>query len=69
MIEKSNKNEQAANVYTLLCAVPLNGLIVVHDRIAEVVKKWNDEVWRLRFKDNGEIVNVFYALSEDWHCA
>jgi hypothetical protein len=64
-----NKHKTATDVYTLLGTVPLNGLIVVHERIAKVVKKWNNECWRLKFTDNNEIVNVFYPLSEDWHCA
>ena len=54
---------------TLLDAVLLNGLIVVHERTAKVIKKWSDVCWRLKFTDNGEIINVFYPLSEDWHCA
>lgn len=37
-----NKHETATDVYTLLGTVPLNGLIVVHERIAKVVKKWNN---------------------------
>tara|TARA_R100001086_G_scaffold242559_1_gene170348 strand:- start:173 stop:394 length:222 start_codon:yes stop_codon:yes gene_type:complete len=62
------EGKEATDVYTLLGTVPLNGLIVVHERIAKVVKKWNNECWRLKFTDNNEIVNVFYPLSEDWHC-
>lgn len=69
-MEKSKNTEQnATDVYTLLGTVPLNGLIIVYERIAKVVKKWNNECWRLKFIDNNEIVNVFYPLSEDWHCA
>ena len=35
----------------------------------KVVKKYNDYVWKLK-SDNGEIINVFYALSQKWslHC-
>ena len=66
--ETSNNSKPMA-YDTLLGTVLLNGLIVVHERTAKVIKKWNDECWRLKFTDNGEIINVFYPLSEDWHCA
>lgn len=65
----SENAENSNELYTLLYAVPLNGFIKVHERIAKVVKKWNNECWRLKFVDNNEIINVFYPLSEDWHCA
>ncbi len=68
MEEIRYKHQTETDVYVLLVTVPLNGLILVHERIAKVVKKWNNECWRLKFVDNNEIVNVFYPLSEDWHC-
>lgn len=40
--------------------------IIIHNRIAEIIHKYNSHVWRLRFLDNGEIINVFYSLSEQW---
>lgn len=30
-----------------------------------VVKKYNEVVWRLK-SDTGEIVNIFYSLSQQW---
>jgi hypothetical protein len=65
MFENEIKKECAMDI---MRTVPLNGFIKVHERIAKVVKKWNNECWRLKFEDNNEIVNVFYPLSEDWHC-
>ena len=46
--------------------VPVNSNIIVNQRVAKVVKKYNDIVWRLIFEDNKEIINVFFANSEQW---
>ncbi len=43
-------------------------LILIDNRIAEITKKYNEFVWRLKFKDNNEIINVFYQLEENWNC-
>ena len=43
-------------------------LILVDNRIAEITKKHNDFAWRLKFKDNNEIVNIFYHKEENWYC-
>ena len=53
----------------LLCAVHLGTMIVSENTLFKVIKKYNDFVWRLK-SENGEIVNVFYALSQSWslHC-
>ena len=53
----------------LLCAVHLGTMIVAENTLFKVVKKYNDFVWQLK-AENGEIVNVFYALSQRWslHC-
>ena len=50
-------------------AVHLGTMIVAENTLFKVVKKYNDFVWRLK-SENGEIVNVFYALSQRWslHC-
>ena len=50
-------------------AVHLGTMIVAENTLFKVVKKYNDFVWRLK-SENGEIVNVFYALSQSWslHC-
>ena len=54
---------------TVLCAVHLGTMIVAENTLFKVVKKYNDFVWQLK-AENGEIVNVFYALSQRWslHC-
>ena len=49
----------------VLCAVHLGTMIVTENTLFKVVKKYNDFVWRLK-SENGEIVNVFYALSQNW---
>ena len=53
----------------VLCAVHIGTVIEVENILFKVIKKYNDCVWRLK-AENGEIVNVFYALSERWslHC-
>ena len=40
--------------------------IRVDNRIAEVTKMYNSNVCQLKFKDNSEIINVFYLLDEKW---
>ena len=49
----------------VLCAVHLGTMIVAENTLFKVVKKYNDFVWRLK-SENGEVVNVFYALSQIW---
>jgi hypothetical protein len=53
----------------LLSDVHLGTMIVVENTLFKVVKKYNDFVWRLK-SENGEIINLFYALSQSWslHC-
>ena len=53
----------------LLCAVYLGTMIVSENTLFKVVKKYNDFAWRLK-SENGEVVNVFFALSQSWslHC-
>ena len=65
-----SKNETANGTKPVLCAVHLGTMIVVENTLFKVVKKYNDFVWRLK-SENGEILNVFYALSQSWslHCA
>lgn len=41
-------------------------LIFIDNRIAEITKKHSEFSWRLKFKDNNEIVNVFYHKEEKW---
>lgn len=40
--------------------------ILVDSRVASVIHKHNDYAWRLKFKDNNEIVNVFYHQENNW---
>lgn len=61
--DKNNFNATIGN--TVLCAVHLGTMIVAENTLLTVVKKYNDFVWRLK-SENGEIVNVFYALSQSW---
>jgi hypothetical protein len=53
----------------LLCAVHIGTVIESENTLFKVVKKYNDFVWQLK-AENGEIVNMFYALSQRWslHC-
>ena len=53
----------------VLCAVHIGTVIEAENTLFKVVKKYNDFVWQLK-AENGEIVNVFYALSQRWslHC-
>jgi hypothetical protein len=72
MIRNTNVDDMhsaATNAKPLLCAVHLGTIIVAENTLFKVVKKYNDFVWRLK-SENGEIVNVFYALSQKWslHC-
>lgn len=71
-----NRNTNVENMHfaandakPVLCAVHLGTMIVVENTLFNVVKKYNDFVWQLK-SENGEIVNVFYALSQSWllHC-
>lgn len=68
-----NRNTNVENMHfphpLTLCAVHLGTMIVAENTLFKVVKKHNDFVWRLK-SENGEIVNVFYALSQSWslHC-
>jgi hypothetical protein len=63
------QGETPTNANNVLCAVHLGTMIVAENTLFKVVKKYNDFVWRLK-SENGEIVNVFYALSQKWslHC-
>lgn len=45
----------------VLCAVRIGTVIEAENTLFKVVKKYNDFVWKLK-AENGEIVNVFYAL-------
>ena len=74
MKDKLSTNVQSEQVAPpdakpVLCAVHLGTIIVAESTLFKVVKKYNDFVWRLK-SENGEIVNVFYALSQSWslHC-
>ena len=67
-----NRNTNVENMHftandakPVLCAVHLGTMIVAENTLFKVVKKYNDFVWRLK-SENGEIVNVFYALSQSW---
>lgn len=40
--------------------------IKVDDRIALITRKYNNDVWKLKFVDNNEVVNVFYSLDHKW---
>ena len=71
-----NRNTNVENMHftandakPMLCAVHLGTMIVAENTLFKVVRKYNDFVWRLK-SENGEIVNVFYALSQSWslHC-
>lgn len=69
-MNKFSINHKTANgTKPVLCAVHLGTMIVVENTLFKVVKKYNDFVWLLK-SENGEIVNVFYALSQRWslHC-
>ena len=65
LIEKQNGNFAKP----VLCAVHIGTVIEVENTLFKVVKKYNDYVWKLK-ADTGEIINVFYALSQRWslHC-
>jgi hypothetical protein len=41
-------------------------MIVVNGRVAVITKIYNNYAWRLRFNDNGEIVNIFYHQESPW---
>ena len=67
-----NRNTNVENMHftandakPVLCAVHLGTMIVAENTLFKVVKKYNDFVWRLK-SENGEVVNVFYALSQIW---
>lgn len=71
-----NRNTNVENMHftandskPVLCAVHLGTMIVAENTLFKVIKKYNDFVWQLK-AENGEIVNVFYALSQRWslHC-
>ena len=49
----------------VLCALHIGTVIEAENTLIKVVKKYNDYVWKLK-TENGEIVNVFYALSQRW---
>ena len=68
--ELENKDLTSNDAKPVLCAVHLGTMIVAENTLFKVVKKYNDFVWQLK-AENGEIVNVFYALSQRWslHCA
>jgi hypothetical protein len=40
-------------------------MIEINGRIAKIIRRYNNNVWRLKFTDNQEIVNVFYANEHD----
>ena len=63
------ENENGNFAKPVLCAVHIGTVIEAENTLFKVVKKYNDYVWKLK-ADNGEIVNVFYALSQRWslHC-
>jgi len=65
LIEELNSHFAKA----MLCAVHIGTVIEAENTLFKVVKKYNDFVWQLK-SENGEIVNVFYALSQRWslHC-
>jgi hypothetical protein len=69
MTELDLKNESPNDAKPVLCAVHIGTVIEAENTLFKVVKKYNDFVWRLK-SENGEIVNVFYALSQSWslHC-
>lgn len=68
-IKVEDNNVCPPDAKPVLCAVHLGTMIVAENTLFKVVKKYNDFVWRLK-SENGEIVNVFYALSQSWslHC-
>jgi hypothetical protein len=53
------------DVKPVLFTVHLGTMIVAENTLFKVVKKYNDFVWRLK-SENGEIVNLFYTLSQSW---
>jgi len=65
----SKETEIKPELYTLLLTVQLGTKLIAENTICEVVKKYNDFVWRLK-TEKGEYVNVFYALDQTWklHC-
>ena len=69
MTKVKSKNKTATDANTVLGAVHLGTMIVAENTLFKVVKKYNDFVWQLK-SENGQIVNVFYALSQSWalHC-
>ena len=42
-------------------------MIEINNRKAEIVKVYSKGIWRLRFIDNLEIINIFYSLENKWH--
>ena len=69
MEESLLENENGNFAKPVLCAVHIGTVIEAENTLFKVVKKYNDFVWKLK-AENGEIVNVFYALSQRWslHC-
>lgn len=63
-----NTPKQGNEANTMLGTAPFDK-IIVENRLAKIVKKWNAYVWRLKFEDNGEIVNIFYAQNYSLRCA
>ena len=65
----SNEEQNGNVAKPMLCAVHIGTVIEAENTLFKVVKKYNDFVWQLK-AENGEIVNVFYALSQRWslHC-
>jgi len=57
--------EAANDGNTLLCEVQLGQKLIAENILFTVIKKHNRYVWRLK-AENGDIVNVFYALSQRW---
>jgi len=40
--------------------------ILVENREAKVVKKWNDYCWQIKFKDNNEVIVFFYHKEQNY---
>lgn len=39
-------------------------MININNRTAQIIKKYTNNVWRIKFIDNNEIVNIFYSKEE-----
>lgn len=42
-------------------------MININNRTAKIIKKYTNDIWRIKFIDNNEIINIFYSKEETFN--